>query len=560
MASKPVANLIFNSILRRSKIISPSILRPYPLLPRTLQPAARRYAHAIPKPPGYPKTPAEQQRARKLSEPHYQLTFTCVPCGHRSAHEVSKIGYHHGSVLISCPSCRNRHIISDHLNIFGDRKITVEDLMREKGQLVKRGSLGEDGDIEFWQEKEEFNVDDSPAQTRSAPVSNGEATELDDTLKEEEDWEAATSRETRDPSSQSTDPKPKASGSLGDAGARPSIGGSHHANPVLSTRRQYTTTMQPTSFKPGVTGRDFLKATIEDEASFSKLFKLSEQYIRGPRPAQLRRALRRALSAHRSTLTRIPKEEMLSKVNKVYAETSDGDANAGSQAQGTSGETVDQTSPETAPRDNRISAPAWPRKRATPVSEHFYGVRYHRSNPLRDTIRLKESPKVASTKEPTTRRPVIQDRFNGVRFYDFYTVDSRPQYIRTGDGPLYKRRRPTPWTGQLEEEEEGEQTANAKKDTEWLDLDIPFQWKVPEDVPDGSDRTVYPTTARSWPNPRTPSYTSVHQGDRDGGGKIHFYEAMAVRRAEKRSREEKSLVPVPKTNIQPSFSREEYYV
>jgi protein import protein ZIM17 len=45
------------------------------------------------------------------------------------------------------------------LNIFGDRKITVEDLMREKGQLVKRGSLGEDGDIEFWPDEaipEEF--------------------------------------------------------------------------------------------------------------------------------------------------------------------------------------------------------------------------------------------------------------------------------------------------------------------------------------------------------------------------------------------------------------------
>jgi protein import protein ZIM17 len=39
------------------------------------------------------------------------------------------------------------------LNIFGDRKVTVEDLMREKGRLVKRGSLGEDGDIEFWPEE-----------------------------------------------------------------------------------------------------------------------------------------------------------------------------------------------------------------------------------------------------------------------------------------------------------------------------------------------------------------------------------------------------------------------
>ncbi|KAJ2905372.1 uncharacterized protein MKZ38_005671 [Zalerion maritima] len=28
--------------------------------------------------------------------------------------------------------------------------MTVEDLLREKGQLVKKGQLGEDGDLEFW--------------------------------------------------------------------------------------------------------------------------------------------------------------------------------------------------------------------------------------------------------------------------------------------------------------------------------------------------------------------------------------------------------------------------
>lgn len=44
-------------------------------------------------------------------------------------------------------------MISDHLKIFGDRKITVEDLLREKGQLVKKGVVGgdgEQGDLEFW--------------------------------------------------------------------------------------------------------------------------------------------------------------------------------------------------------------------------------------------------------------------------------------------------------------------------------------------------------------------------------------------------------------------------
>jgi len=28
--------------------------------------------------------------------------------------------------------------------------MTVEDLMREQGQLVKKGTLSEDGDLEFW--------------------------------------------------------------------------------------------------------------------------------------------------------------------------------------------------------------------------------------------------------------------------------------------------------------------------------------------------------------------------------------------------------------------------
>ena len=55
-------------------------------------------------------------------------------------------------MLISCPSCRNRHVISDHLKIFGDTAVTIEDILREKGQLVKKGTLGEDEDIEFWED------------------------------------------------------------------------------------------------------------------------------------------------------------------------------------------------------------------------------------------------------------------------------------------------------------------------------------------------------------------------------------------------------------------------
>ncbi|KAF2008502.1 zf-DNL-domain-containing protein, partial [Aaosphaeria arxii CBS 175.79] len=95
-------------------------------------------------------TTAPETRLDRDQVPAYELTFTCKQCSTRSSHRVSKQGYHHGTVLISCPGCKNRHLISDHMKIFSDKPLTIEDLMREKGQLVKRGSLSAEGDVEFW--------------------------------------------------------------------------------------------------------------------------------------------------------------------------------------------------------------------------------------------------------------------------------------------------------------------------------------------------------------------------------------------------------------------------
>lgn len=97
--------------------------------------------------------PEDQRRAdQRLQQPTYNLTFTCRRCLHRSSHFVSHQSYHHGTTLITCQGCKGRHLISDHLKIFSDKSITVEDLMREKGELLKKGRLGEDGDIEFYDE------------------------------------------------------------------------------------------------------------------------------------------------------------------------------------------------------------------------------------------------------------------------------------------------------------------------------------------------------------------------------------------------------------------------
>ncbi|EEP76224.1 predicted protein [Uncinocarpus reesii 1704] len=100
-----------------------------------------------------PATPEEEayNEARRAEEPSYLITFTCKPCSHRSGHRISKHGYHKGTVLIMCPNCRNKHVISDHLNIFMDTKSTLEDILAKQGQTLKKVTLGE-GDLELWPE------------------------------------------------------------------------------------------------------------------------------------------------------------------------------------------------------------------------------------------------------------------------------------------------------------------------------------------------------------------------------------------------------------------------
>ncbi|KAI5847295.1 DNL zinc finger-domain-containing protein [Morchella snyderi] len=79
-------------------------------------------------------------------KPSYQLTVTCRPCAHRSTHSISKQGYHHGSVMITCPGCRNRHVISDHLKIFGETARSFEDILSQSGsgETVKKVTLSQE--------------------------------------------------------------------------------------------------------------------------------------------------------------------------------------------------------------------------------------------------------------------------------------------------------------------------------------------------------------------------------------------------------------------------------
>ncbi|KAF2670877.1 zf-DNL-domain-containing protein [Microthyrium microscopicum] len=94
------------------------------------------------------KLPPEPEGRERV--PSYALVFTCKKCSTRSAHRITKQGYKHGTVLIKCPGCKNRHLIADNLKIFSDTTVNLETIMKEKGEMIQKLSLTKEGDLEFW--------------------------------------------------------------------------------------------------------------------------------------------------------------------------------------------------------------------------------------------------------------------------------------------------------------------------------------------------------------------------------------------------------------------------
>ncbi|PRT53953.1 Uncharacterized protein C24H6.02c [Wickerhamiella sorbophila] len=87
----------------------------------------------------------------KIDKPTYQLTFTCKACNDRSSHLVSKQAYHNGTVLVQCPSCKNRHLIADHLGIFTDSRTTLDEILAAQGKKITKGTIDLEklGDLEW---------------------------------------------------------------------------------------------------------------------------------------------------------------------------------------------------------------------------------------------------------------------------------------------------------------------------------------------------------------------------------------------------------------------------
>lgn len=72
----------------------------------------------------------------KVDKPMMMIAFTCKKCNTRSSHTMSKQAYTGGTVLIKCPSCNARHLIADHLKIFRDDSVTIEDILKAKGESL----------------------------------------------------------------------------------------------------------------------------------------------------------------------------------------------------------------------------------------------------------------------------------------------------------------------------------------------------------------------------------------------------------------------------------------
>jgi mitochondrial protein import protein ZIM17 len=77
-------------------------------------------------------------------EKKMQMLYTCKVCNTRNSQTISKLAYTKGVVLVRCSGCQNNHLVADNLGWFKDSKTNIEDILREKGEEVRKVQIGDE--------------------------------------------------------------------------------------------------------------------------------------------------------------------------------------------------------------------------------------------------------------------------------------------------------------------------------------------------------------------------------------------------------------------------------
>lgn len=86
---------------------------------------------------------AEERTVGFVGAPRLGISFTCTAgdCGTRVSKMIRRSSYERGTVLIQCPTCKVRHIISDNLGWYSDvagNLRNIEKIAEKKGEPVVR--------------------------------------------------------------------------------------------------------------------------------------------------------------------------------------------------------------------------------------------------------------------------------------------------------------------------------------------------------------------------------------------------------------------------------------